>query len=212
MEKARAALAARTALHEARSRARREGRAVDWYLARDESLQRWAGLTNPGATCYLNSLLQALFLLPEVRAAVYGFVHDESRHGPAADCVAHQLARLFAQLELSRLRVLDTRSLIASFGWSQADVVRQQDVSELCRALFDELHRLGVPLSSSLFEGQLRSTLRCTVCGHESVTHERFHDVQLNIVGMDALPEALDHFVRWEHLDGDNRWCAVVVI
>ena len=31
----------------------------------------YSGLNNQGATCYLNSLLQALFMTPEVREALY---------------------------------------------------------------------------------------------------------------------------------------------
>lgn len=31
------------------------------------------GLSNQGATCYMNSLLQALFMTPEVRSLIYSY-------------------------------------------------------------------------------------------------------------------------------------------
>ena len=172
------ALRARHALSEARLAARREGRPADWYMARP-STQRWAGLSNEGATCYLNSLLQALFVSPEVRRAVFAFCYDEAVHGAPAACVPLQLCKLFTRLQLTQQVALSTRPLTVSFGWSQADSFRQHDVQELCRVLFEALERSGpasVPGSAvpvvELFEGRLRSTLRCRRCGHESARSE----------------------------------------
>ena len=208
------ALEARAALAEARLAARRDGRPADWFAAR-RSAQRWAGLSNEGATCYLNSLLQALFVSPEVRRAVFAFCYDEQLHGPPAACVPLQLCKLFTRLELTRQVALSTRKLTASFGWSQADSFRQHDVQELCRVLFQALERSGpasVPGGSAaavveLFEGRLRSTVRCCRCGHESVRSEAFRDVQLGIANVSTVNEALESFVRWETLEGgDDAW------
>ena len=206
------ALRARHALSEARLAARREGRPADWYMARP-STQRWAGLSNEGATCYLNSLLQALFVSPEVRRAVFAFCYDEAVHGAPAACVPLQLCKLFTRLQLTQQVALSTRPLTVSFGWSQADSFRQHDVQELCRVLFEALERSGpasVPGSAvpvvELFEGRLRSTLRCRRCGHESARSEAFRDVQLGIASASTVEDALENFVRWEVLEGDDAW------
>ena len=209
------ALEARAALAEARLAARRDGRPADWYVAR-RAAQRWAGLSNEGATCYLNSLLQALFVSPEVRRAVFAFCYDEQLHGPPAACVPLQLCKLFARLQHSQQVALSTRKLTASFGWSSADSFRQHDIQELCRVLFQALERSGpasVPGSAAavveLFEGRLRSTVRCCRCGHESVRSEAFRDVQLGIAEVSTLEAALESFVRWETLEGGEEawWC-----
>ena len=87
---------------------RKNGRAAAWYEERPAE-QRFVGLLNQGATCYLNSLVQALFMLPAVREKVFSFEFDADRHGAAETCVPLQLGVLFARLATSSLHALDTR-------------------------------------------------------------------------------------------------------
>lgn len=50
-----------------------------------EDGDRYVGLSNQGATCYLNSLLQSLFMTPEFRDAIYRYKMDaEERRGRAS--------------------------------------------------------------------------------------------------------------------------------
>jgi len=58
-----------------------------------------------------------------------------------------------------------------------------------------------------LFVGQLKSTLRCSECSHESVTFEAFWDLSLGIParsGEVSLLDCLDSFTKEEVLDGDE--------
>jgi len=58
-----------------------------------------------------------------------------------------------------------------------------------------------------LFVGQLKSTLRCSDCNHESVTFEPFWDLSLGIpsrTGEVSLLDCLDTFTKEEVLDGDE--------
>ena len=136
--------AAMLKLREARDKA--AGRAAGWFAMREA--QRYCGLRNEGATCYLNSLLQALFHLLEVRAALFDFEYaGEAVHGERASCVPLQLAALFARLQLSSCQAASTRELTASFGWSRAEAFRQHDVQELCRVLFTAVTTRPAPLS-----------------------------------------------------------------
>ena len=59
-----------------------------------------------------------------------------------------------------------------------------------------------------IFVGQLKSTLRCTSCGHCSVTFDPFWDLSLPIparTGQLRLQQCFDHFTREEVLDGDEK-------
>ena len=68
----------------------------------------------------MNSLLQSLFMTPEFRQFLYSWSYREDIHGDKAYCIPYQLQRLFAHLQLSRKRAVDTRSLTKSFGWDSS--------------------------------------------------------------------------------------------
>nr|CAH7749099.1 unnamed protein product [Callosobruchus chinensis] len=58
------------------------------------------------------------------------------------------------------------------------------------------------------FVGQLKSTLKCTFCGHSSVTFDPFWDLSLPMpqrTGLLRLSQCLDSFTREETLDGDEK-------
>nr|KAG5708873.1 hypothetical protein BaRGS_009282 [Batillaria attramentaria] len=50
-------------------------------------------------TCYLNSLLQTLFMTPEFRNALYRWEYKKKREDDAAKSIPFQLQRLFLQLQ-----------------------------------------------------------------------------------------------------------------
>jgi len=66
-----------------------------------------------------------------------------------------------------------------------------------------------------IFVGQLKSTLRCTSCGHCSITFDPFWDLSLPIpvrTGQLRLQQCFDHFTREEVLDGDEKPVSVVIL
>ena len=62
----------------------------------------YAGLVNQGATCYMNSLLQALYMTPEFRTIMYKWNYVEERDGSAEQCIPFQLQKLFGNMQLCK--------------------------------------------------------------------------------------------------------------
>jgi ubiquitin C-terminal hydrolase len=49
----------------------------------------YIGLNNQGATCYMNSLLQTLYMTPEVRSHIYSYRYDAAKHGDKKHCIIY---------------------------------------------------------------------------------------------------------------------------
>ncbi|CAH1098734.1 unnamed protein product [Psylliodes chrysocephalus] len=174
----------------------------------------YVGLVNQAMTCYLNSLLQALYMTPEFRNALYNWEFDginESRSIP------YQLQKLFLNLQTSSKSAVETTDLTYSFGWQNSDAWHQHDIQELCRVMFDALEQKfkdtkQANLINDLYEGKMLDYVKCLECGTEKSREDTFLDIPLpvrpfgNAVAYNSVEEALRAFVQPETLDGNNQY------
>lgn len=110
-------------------------------MSSKERTKKFIGLANQGATCYMNSVLQSLYMTPEFRQFIYSWHYNKEIIPSTEYCIPFHLQRLFANLQLSRKNYVDTKGLTKSFGWESSMSFEQHDIQEFIRVLFDAIEQ-----------------------------------------------------------------------
>ncbi|XP_060707924.1 ubiquitin carboxyl-terminal hydrolase 48 isoform X1 [Hemiscyllium ocellatum] len=181
----------------------------------------FVGLTNLGATCYVNTLLQVWFHNLELRQALYlchsprkeigtgEAIEDDAEFEPQSIC--EHLQYLFALLQSSNRRYIDPSGFVKALG---LDTGQQQDAQEFSKLfmslLEDTLSKQNNPdvqnIIQQQFCGQYAYVTVCNQCRRESKLLSRFYELELNIQGHKQLTDCIDEFLKEEKLEGDNRY------
>ncbi|XP_055619621.1 ubiquitin carboxyl-terminal hydrolase puf [Toxorhynchites rutilus septentrionalis] len=180
------------------------------YWPRDEGRSEcgYVGLTNLGATCYMASCIQHLFMTPQTRDAILSISPDAPQKHKAT---LYELQRMFAYLMESERKAYCPRSFcrVYQMDHQPLNTGEQKDMAEFFIDLVSKLEDMTPELKAlvkRVFCGVISNNVVSLDCGHVSRTLEEFYTVRCQVADMRNLHESLDEVTVKDTLEGDNMY------
>ncbi|XP_040887745.1 ubiquitin carboxyl-terminal hydrolase 47-like [Toxotes jaculatrix] len=157
---------------------------------------KYHGLLNQGATCYLNSVLQVLFMTKDFREAV----ERHNPENPDTEFIDCDLKALFDDL---KVRSAYTYSITKKLRIDR--VYEQRDAAEY----FEKILRLTSPEVSQIFHGQLTHRTICSACDKVTDANGPFWHLPLALVdsykGHYSVARGIEEFFKASNICGGNQ-------
>ena len=188
------------------------------------SVYGYSGIVNLGNICYMNSMLQQFYMVPQFRYAILeaedgkpptnlAYLQgdptvDRTKKGADVDeNVLHQLQTLFGYLELSEKQAFNPSHFcfaLKDFEGQPVNISLQQDAQEFLNMAFDRLENSlkgtrHQHLLQSVFGGKACNRFVCQ--GGCNVINERFEDfynLSLDVKHSKTLYESLNRYINGE--------------
>jgi len=141
----------------------------------------YIGIINEATTCYINSMIQSLFILGQFKKLLFSIpVTNENN-----DNIILSLQRLFYDL-MTNEQPVSINNLLNSFGWGKAEASVQHDVQEFNLHIFDIMQKQlkgthSEDIYCSLFEGTIVNYIKCINVDYSSQKEEKFIDLSLTV-------------------------------
>ena len=172
-----------------------------------KSSPKFVGFINKGNTCYANSILQALSVIP----AIWNHSHSDShkaKHGHispiAKSLILNMTLKKRSKKPLDPLGFLwALKRKMSSIQPTPFEFNTQQDVPEILQAVLDELIGTST-IALNTVTTTLRSSITCNKCQCCSEEEQKLSIVPVPL--QNSISCSINKLLSSEILAGDNKW------
>ena len=199
----------------------------NWELESKETPKsKYVGLKNMTATCYLNSIIQQLYMIPMFRETILKIENSSKKN------VLYELQLLFSALKIYEFSYYDPKSFVVI---NKLNFYEQMDADEFYGTLIDKIendikklyfktpkispentqeHKNTKSKSENykykeifnyFFGIKVLDELKFVDCGHKRYNEFFYNSIQLEIKEFNNIHESLKNYFKTEIMDGDNK-------
>ena len=174
------------------------------------------GLTNLGTTCYINSIMQLLFMIPAFRFSILSLDDKKEKiRGEYSDDdnILHQMQKLFTYLLFTADSFVTPQDFFVSLKDSNNKVFspnNQKDSYEFYSYIYEKLELIlkEIPnnqfLIQNFFMGKACNISECETCKNTSKRYEDFTNLSLKVENVKNLEDSLNLYISKEKIEDYN--------
>ena len=181
----------------------------NWELELSEiNKQKYIGLKNLASTCYMNSILQQIFMIPMLRETLLSINNPDKKN------VLFQLQLLFSALKLYESQYYDPSSFVLA---NKLNFYEQMDADEYFGMFIDKIENdiknIYINENENKYKELFRfffgikalDELKFVDCGHKRYNEFFYNNIQLEVKGFNNLYNSLKNYFKTEIMDGENK-------
>ena len=170
----------------------------------------YVGLKNLGCICYMNSILQQVYMVPTFRYAIMGFNDANKKEQEISDDDSlNQLQIMYTYLTLSEKEDYNPKNFCKAFkdfDGNPINIMIQQDSQEFFNNFFDKMENnlknsKYKYIINDVFIGRTCSSVICDSCKHVSNRFEDFYNLTLEVKNINNLNDSLHKLIAPEKIE-----------
>ena len=181
----------------------------NWELEiSDINKQKYIGLKNLASTCYMNSILQQIFMIPMLRETILSIKNTKPK------TVLFELQLLFSALKVYESQYYDPTSFVIV---NKLNFYEQMDADEYFGIFIDKIESDIKNLYSNDSENKYKDLfrfffgikaldeLKFVDCNHKRYNEFFYNNIQLEVKGFNNLDSSMKNYFKTEIMDGENK-------